>query len=434
MNRLLGRIRSSQAGDTIIEVSLALTVLALVLGTSTVLANRNTKTLQNAQEQNIAARYAQQQLEYLKTRVAANPTILSSAPAKFCMTSADAAPVNADTDPNCKITNQGATYEQSITLTPVAGNDQLYTAKATVQWDTLTTWVDSSGNTQNRGNVQLTYRVYTKLGAKRDPNSTNCGPGLVWLSSEARCVPAPKVTLAASPTAIYTGKSSNLSWSSANVATCTASGSWSGPQGTSGNKTVFPVATGSYTLTCSGAAGSAAASATITVTPPPPPRQPLYRCYQFNTFTGNPQILTNHIFTTNSAECTGGNAGGQYEGVTAYVPLPSNSGAIPMYGGRNPVIQDDFYTTNYQEYYNAHYAGWNVNSGVRFYVYPYNGSCTVPGTTPLYRWYSGVTGDHVYPVSAAENPNNYAPADGGGTFVYEGIAGCVFSGPPPATD
>lgn len=439
MIRRLKRICGSQAGDTIIEVSLALTVLALVLGTSTVLASRNTKTLQNAQEQNIAARYAQQQLEYLKTRVAANPTILTNAPAKFCMTSADAEPVNAATSTACNIKNQAATYEQVVTLTPVTGYDQLYTAKVTVQWDTLTTRLDDSGNPQNRGNVQLTYRVYTKLGAKRDPNSTVCGPGLVYVAGA--CLPAPKVTLAASPNAITTGKSATLSWTSENVTSCTPSGSWGGTVATSGNRTVTPSATSNYTITCGGtSAGSVTASATITVTPPPPPRIPLYSCYQFNLFQASPlpvpqYVKTNHFYTTNEGECDNNGAGtGVREGIIGYVPLNTNSGAIPMYGGFSSIQWDDFYTTSYEEYYNAHVnLGYTGNSRTRFYVYPYNSGCSVPGTVPLNRWYSGSTGDHVY-IPNNGNPNTWAPQDGGGTFVWEGQAACIFSGPAPLTD
>lgn len=431
-----GMRRRLQSGDTIVEVTIALTVLALVLGTSSLLANRNAKTLQNAQEKNIAVRYAQQQLEFLKTRVAADPTIISSAPPKFCMTNADTSPVGV-TAATCKISNGGATYEQVVTLESVpGGGGQLFNAKATVEWETLTSWLDDAGNLQNKGNVQLTYRVYTKLGANRNPEGIVCGPGLVWVAAEAGCRAAPTATLTASAASIVRGNGVTLSWSSQNVTSCTTS--WGGALasggglavGTSGSETVTPTSTTNYTVICSGTRGSATASVTVTVTAPHPPRVALHRCYQFYDYGGNLAIKTNHVFTTNSGECNGGGAGGQYEGVTAYAPLSSNSGAIPMYGGRNPAIQDDFYTTSYQEYYNAHYNGWYENSGVRFYVYPYTSSgCTVEGTAPLYRWYSGVTGNHVYPASPNENPNYYAPVDGGGTFVYEGIAGCVFSGP-----
>jgi hypothetical protein len=78
--------------------------------------------------------------------------------------------------------------------------------------------------------------------------------------------PAPTVTLTASPTTITAGGSSTLSWSSANATTCMASGGWSGSEAIpNGTQQVMPTATTSYTLTCTGAGGSAAATTSVTV-------------------------------------------------------------------------------------------------------------------------------------------------------------------------
>ncbi len=79
--------------------------------------------------------------------------------------------------------------------------------------------------------------------------------------------PQPTVTLAASPTSIASGGSSILTWTSTNATSCTASSGWSGTEATSGTESVTPAATTSYTLTCTGAGGSANASATVTVGP-----------------------------------------------------------------------------------------------------------------------------------------------------------------------
>jgi PKD repeat protein len=51
------------------------------------------------------------------------------------------------------------------------------------------------------------------------------------------------------------------------VTSCTASGSWSGAQNTSGSLTVTPTVAGtdSYTLTCTNPHGSAQKTATLTV-------------------------------------------------------------------------------------------------------------------------------------------------------------------------
>ena len=80
----------------------------------------------------------------------------------------------------------------------------------------------------------------------------------------------PSANLSANPSAIGPGGSSTLSWTSANVTSCSASGAWSGSQPTSGSETVSPLATSTYTLTCSGAQGSATQSVAVTVDTQPP--------------------------------------------------------------------------------------------------------------------------------------------------------------------
>jgi hypothetical protein len=63
------------------------------------------------------------------------------------------------------------------------------------------------------------------------------------------------------------GSSTTLTWAAYNVTSCTASGSWSGTQQTSGSLTITPTAAGSesYTLSCSNPHGSAQHTATLSV-------------------------------------------------------------------------------------------------------------------------------------------------------------------------
>jgi hypothetical protein len=84
--------------------------------------------------------------------------------------------------------------------------------------------------------------------------------------------PPPTPTLTLSATSIAVGSSATLTWSSSGATSCTAGGSWTGAEPTSGTQTVTPSAVGTdtYTLTCADAAGSSpAASATLTVTAAP---------------------------------------------------------------------------------------------------------------------------------------------------------------------
>jgi Bacterial Ig-like domain (group 3)/Beta-propeller repeat len=80
-------------------------------------------------------------------------------------------------------------------------------------------------------------------------------------------VPAPVVTIGVLPASIILGQSATLTWSTTNAASCTASGAWSGSQGTSGTNSVTPTATGSlsYVLTCTGTGGSGNGSAALMV-------------------------------------------------------------------------------------------------------------------------------------------------------------------------
>ena len=80
--------------------------------------------------------------------------------------------------------------------------------------------------------------------------------------------PTPNVTVTVTPTTITVGQSAVLSWSSAGVSGCKASGAWSGQQNPAGSTKVTPATTGSfaYTLTCFlPPAGSLAQTATLTV-------------------------------------------------------------------------------------------------------------------------------------------------------------------------
>lgn len=83
---------------------------------------------------------------------------------------------------------------------------------------------------------------------------------------------APTVLISASPTTITSGNSSTLTWSTANATSCSASGGWSGIKGLSGSASTGSLtANTTFTLVCTGVAGSASQSATVAVSPSTPP-------------------------------------------------------------------------------------------------------------------------------------------------------------------
>ena len=89
--------------------------------------------------------------------------------------------------------------------------------------------------------------------------------------SVAAASPAPTVSLSADPTSIQAGGSATIAWSSTNATSCAASGAWSGSRALSGQTTMSPSSTSTYTLACSGTGGTASQSVTINVNAAAPP-------------------------------------------------------------------------------------------------------------------------------------------------------------------
>jgi len=81
--------------------------------------------------------------------------------------------------------------------------------------------------------------------------------------------PAPVVSLQSSTTAVDSGGTVTLRWSSTNTDSCTASGGWSGSQPTTGSATSAAItAATTFTLTCTGEGVNAAQSVSVTVNTP----------------------------------------------------------------------------------------------------------------------------------------------------------------------
>jgi hypothetical protein len=84
----------------------------------------------------------------------------------------------------------------------------------------------------------------------------------------------PAITLTSNMSSAVTGTPIQLSWSTTNAASCTASGgSWTGSKATSTTtESVALTATTTYTLACTGTGGTASQSVTVTATAPPATR------------------------------------------------------------------------------------------------------------------------------------------------------------------
>jgi hypothetical protein len=125
--------------------------------------------------------------------------------------------------------------------------------------------------------------------------------------------PAPTVTLNANPLNVASGGSTQLTWSSTNANSCTASGGWSGTKATSGNQTISNLTNNTmFTLQCTGGGGSAQQSVTVTVTGAPP--APTVTLSANPTTVGSGQSSALTWSSTNATSCT---ASGGWSGTKA---------------------------------------------------------------------------------------------------------------------
>ncbi|MEK7558667.1 MAG: hypothetical protein AAB507_02460 [Patescibacteria group bacterium] len=116
------------------------------------------------------------------------------------------------------------------------------------------------------------------------------------------------MTFSATPASIAYNTSSTLTWSSVNTTSCTASNGWSGAKAVSGSQSTGNLTlTTNYSLSCSGAVGTAGPEiVTVTVAPPPciPPTSPA----TFNSSQNNWAVPT--CVTSITVQSWGGGGGG----------------------------------------------------------------------------------------------------------------------------
>ena len=110
------------------------------------------------------------------------------------------------------------------------------------------------------------------VGANPTPDYLS-GYGFIQADAALATLPPGPPAMKLASSSITLGSSTTLTWTAYNVTSCTASGSWSGAQKTSGSLTLTPAATGTndYLLTCANSHNSAQSKVTLTVQAPPPP-------------------------------------------------------------------------------------------------------------------------------------------------------------------
>lgn len=162
-----------------------------------------------------------------------------------------------------------------------------------------------------------------------DPAALNYNPAATiddWSCIYPPAPQAPTCTLSASPTAIRTGGSSMLSWTTSNATSFSINQSiGSITPVASGTKPVTPGVTTTYIGTATGAGGSVTCSARVTVTDDPPPPAPT--C----TLTANPTTIQSGSSSLLSWMTSNANSFSINQSIGSVTPVMSGSRAVsPM--------------------------------------------------------------------------------------------------------
>ncbi len=148
----------AERGDTLVEVMIAIIIVASVIGGAYVVSNKSLQTTRGSQERQNALKVAESQVEQLKSLIAVNSASIfgGGAPATFCLGSdATGTHVYDVTIPaqkaNCTVDASG----NPATAAP----DYTVQIKRTANDFALTeTWEDISGHFND--SLQLNYRAY----------------------------------------------------------------------------------------------------------------------------------------------------------------------------------------------------------------------------------------------------------------------------------
>jgi Tfp pilus assembly protein PilV len=155
-----------QAGDTIVEVVIAIAVIAVVLIGAFVVTNRSLTAVRDSQEHSEALNLLQGQVEQL--RIAAVQPGLNSAPSSFCfnnlgkIVATSSTPGSACTQNSSRQAGNGvadARYSLAITKCSVLLGCPVCATNcpSTTEYILTANWPSPSGGTDR---IQLTYRVF----------------------------------------------------------------------------------------------------------------------------------------------------------------------------------------------------------------------------------------------------------------------------------
>jgi type II secretory pathway pseudopilin PulG len=149
------KLLSKQAGDTIVEVLIAMTVASGVLGSSYTVVNRTMANARQAQEHSEALQIANRQIEYIAALAGTTSAadLIDGNPTYNCINSDGAIVGQTIQNPN------GGNYNPACVSTGDVPYSTAFTYDTTYKYFTVyVTWTSVTG----RGNdqVSLLYRAY----------------------------------------------------------------------------------------------------------------------------------------------------------------------------------------------------------------------------------------------------------------------------------
>lgn len=150
-----------QAGDTIIEVLLAMTVIGMVLGASFGIANRSTNLGQDAQERTEALKLAESQIELFKVAYNQNSEIKNKNELQpFCLINDSNYSVQDVDSASCKNIDSSGNPDGLYSISIIPPGDLVSDPTATYEFKV--TWLrlgaKDNGDADNLNNISLYYK------------------------------------------------------------------------------------------------------------------------------------------------------------------------------------------------------------------------------------------------------------------------------------
>lgn len=154
-------IGAGQSGDTIVEVIIAVLIIATVLAGAFTLTNRSVRSVQDSEEHAEALQLLQGQVELLRYKAsvagALMPPNLMTLSTGFCIGTNGTIYQPASTNSNCLVNAQGSSGQaNSFYSLSISSPSSAPASGATTVFNFVATWSALGGGTNA---VQLSYKV-----------------------------------------------------------------------------------------------------------------------------------------------------------------------------------------------------------------------------------------------------------------------------------